>query len=456
MLRLGWIFVAWACSAAAQVPNFVGTWQGTLEAGPIQMRLGLKIRRTPPSGYKTSLDSIDQAVSDIEVDTTLVAGREIHLDMPAIAATYEGELSEDGSTIQGVFTQGADIPLEFHRVARLDTLRRPQNPGRVSYRVQPVTIRNGKITLTGTLTLPPKPGLSPAAILVSGAGRQDRDGTVAGHKPFLVLADYLTQHGIAVLRLDDRGTGGSTGRTEDATIQDSADDMAAAIAFLRRHPNTDRNRIGLISFAEGAHVAALVAARPEHPAAFLVMFSAAGLPGDQVLYQQGEEIARASGATEAAIADARQLQERMVAILREEPDEFVAIEKIRDAWAEGRELLPAMLRSQVDAQIMAAATPELRSHLLYDPATVLKSLRLPVLAVNGSRDVQVSAAQNVPALRAALDQNPDAKVVELQGRNHLLQTCQTCLVTEYAALEETISPEALETVANWILAHTRR
>jgi len=187
-----------------------------------------------------------------------------------------------------------------------------------------------------------------------------------------------------------------------------------------------------------------------------VLLAGTGVPGEQVLYLQGETISRSAGASEQAISDARDLQQNMVKILREEPDEFVAIEKIRESWAVNRESLDPAVRAQVDAQIIQASTPQMRSFLFHDPAEDLRKVKAPVLALNGSLDMQVPPQQNLPAIAAALAENPDVTIASLPGLNHLFQKCQSCLVTEYSALEETISPDVLETLADWITRHTRK
>jgi len=175
-----------------------------------------------------------------------------------------------------------------------------------------------------------------------------------------------------------------------------------------------------------------------------------------VLYLQGELIARSAGASEQAIDDARELQHRMVEILRTEKDEFVAIEKIRESWAENREFLTGPVRAQVDAQIIQASSPAMRSFLFHDPAEDLRQVKAPVLALNGSRDVQTAPPQNLPAIAAALAQNPDVTIMSLPGLNHQFQKCDSCLVTEYSALEETLSLQVLDIVGDWIARHTRK
>jgi len=453
------LILASMAAALAQLPpapNWPGNWQGTLQAGPAKLRIGLHITRTPGGVYTSTLDSIDQGESGLPVATTRISGRLIHLDLPNLRASYEGELSEDGNTIEGDLTQGTDLPLTLHRVARVDTLRRPQQPRPpFPYDSEEVSYASGSLKLAGTLTRPRGAGPFPAVLLLTGSGPQDRDESTAGHKPFLVLADFLTRRGLAVLRVDDRGVGGSSGSLEDATLEDLAADALAGVQFLKTRKEIDAARIGLIGHSEGAIAASIAGARGPDTA-FLVLLAGTGVPGEQVLYLQGETISRSAGASEQAISDARDLQQNMVKILREEPDEFVAIEKIRESWAVNRESLDPAVRAQVDAQIIQASTPQIRSFLFHDPAEDLRKVKAPVLALNGSRDMQVPPQQNLPAIAAALAENPDVTIASLPGLNHLFQKCQSCLVTEYSALEETISPQVLEMLSDWITRHTRK
>jgi pimeloyl-ACP methyl ester carboxylesterase len=443
-------------SAAAQTAGFPGNWQGTLDAGPLKMRLGMRVTRGTTGNYQATLDSIDQATSGVPVPVFQVTGNLLHFEMANPRAIFDGELAEDGSSIDGIFDQGAELPLTFHRVARIETLKRPQQPRPpFPYVAQEVSYTSGTVKLAGTLTRPSGVGPWPAVILVSGSGPHDRDAGVAGHKPFLVIAGYLARRGIASLRADDRGVGGSSGDSAGAVLDDLASDVNAGAAYLRSRKEIDANRIGAAGHGLGAYAAALAAVHSSG-IAFLAMLAGAGVPGDQVMYLEGELIARASGASDEAIQDSRELQRRMVEILRAQPDEFRAIEEIRAAWADSREILPASIRSLVDAQIMTAATPQMRSFLLHDPAETLRALKIPVLAVYGSRDVQIPPSQNLPAVAAALAGNPDVTLMQLPGLNHLFQKCATCAATEYATIEETISPAALTVLGDWLVRHTRK
>ena len=458
------LFAACAC-AWSQPAGIEGNWQGTLAVGAARLRVGLHLSKSAAGEYTSTLDSIDQGATGIPVATTTVTGKVLHLESPVIHAKFDGTLSNDGQEIAGTFTQAAALPLIFKRVEKVETLERPQNPkppfpyGSVeaSY-----ATKDG-LKLAGTLTLPHGAGPFPAAILISGSGPQDRDETILGHKPFLVIADYLTRHGIAVLRVDDRGVGGSAGKSTQATIDDMAGDVLAGVEFLKARKDIAAKHIGVIGHSEGGLIGPLAASRSSD-IAFVVMLAGPGVPLEQILYQQGELIRRSMGADDEGVAQGRALQEMMIGILKSEPDEKVAAEKIRSGWARFKASLPEEQRRQLEAatpafeaQVNEFNVPEIRSMLAYDPAGTLRKLKIPVLALNGSRDLQVPPQPNLPPIAAALSAggNSDFTVSELPGLNHLFQKCNRCTVAEYAILEETFSPAALEVMVDWLARHTR-
>jgi pimeloyl-ACP methyl ester carboxylesterase len=312
------------------------------------------------------------------------------------------------------------------------------------------------------LTLPRSGGPFPAVLLITGSGPQDRDETIFGHKPFLVLADYLTRRGVAVLRVDDRGVGGSTGNVQDATSADFADDVLAGVEFLRGRKEINASQIGLLGHSEGGIIAPLVASR-SRDIAFIVLLAGTGLPGDEILYQQAAAILKLTGADAESLARQKALQERMFVVLRQEKDRAAAETKLRAAVAgltpkAGKEEKSEVVEAQplLEGQIQMALTPWFRHFLDYDPRPALRKVTCPVLALNGEKDVQVDARANLRAIEAALREggNKDVTTQELPNLNHLFQTCKTGSVSEYSAIEETLAPVALETIAKWIAKRT--
>jgi hypothetical protein len=300
-------------------------------------------------------------------------------------------------------------------------------------------------------------------VLLSGSGAQDRNESIVGHRPFLVLADHLTRQGIAVLRFDDRGVGGSEGDVTSATTRDFAGDALAAVAFLKSRPEVAAAKIGLIGHSEGALVGPLAAVASED-VSFLVLLAAPGLPGEQIIYLQSEALIRVMGADEEAIAANHELQQRMFAIVKAEPDdekarqrlEVLQKEMLQRMSPDQRKAAGLSEESPIGEQAKMLLSPWFRFFLTYDPLPTLAKVKRPVLVIIGENDLQVPPAENLPRIEQALRQggNTDYRVLRPSRLNHLLQTSETGLPLEYARIEETIAPAALEAISGWIREHT--
>jgi pimeloyl-ACP methyl ester carboxylesterase len=283
-------------------------------------------------------------------------------------------------------------------------------------------------------------------VLITGSGPQDRDESLLGHKPFLVLSDYLTRHGIVVLRADDRGTAKSTGNFATATTADFATDTEAGIAYLKTRPEVNPRKIGLIGHSEGGIIAPMIAAR-NPDVAFIVMMAGSGVPGDDILVAQVQAIAESSGKSHEDAMKAATRQRELLTLVETEKDETVLEAKMKE------KLTGEVPDAQIGAAIKTLTSPWFRYFMTYDPAIALRKVTCPVLAINGEKDTQVPPAQNLPAIRKALEQggNKHFEVDELPGLNHLFQTAKTGSPSEYASIEETISPVALDKMSTWIL-----
>ncbi len=430
-----------------------GAWAGTLAIGATPLRVVVHFRNTA-DGLAATLDSPDQGAKNIPVASVTRVGPALKLDVRAVGGTFEGTIDQPRTQIEGTWTQvGRTTALVLSVVRDPATLvaRRPQTPSRpYPYRDEEVAYVNSaapNVTLAATLTLPPGPGPFPAVVLITGSGPQDRDEMLFEHRPFLVIADYLTRRGIAVLRADDRGFAKSTGTFSTATTADFATDVEAGVAFLRTRKEIDPAKIGLIGHSEGAAIAPMVAARDPR-IAFIVLMAGPGVRGDDVLVEQNRLVAEAVGAT-AEQADARAAVIRQLTTIDvEETDAEVRGQKMRDALA-GKGT-----PEEIKTQIAALNTPWMRYFLAYDPGPALRAVKCPVLAINGEKDVQVPPRQNLPAIRAAFQAsgNTRVEVDELPGLNHLFQTAKTGSPAEYAQIEETIAPIALDTMGRWIAA----
>jgi uncharacterized protein len=377
-------------------------------------------------------------------------GLSVEFDMPEIRGGYSGEMSADGRQMTGKWTQnGAALPLAFTRVEKAPELARPQEPKKpYPYDEQEVAYENkaGAAKLAGTLITPRGAGPFPAVFLITGSGQQDRNESLAGHKPFLVLADHLARKGIAVLRADDRGVGGSSGEVMGVTIEDFAGDALAAVEFLKSAPKIDAKRIGLIGHSEGGVIAPMVALRSAD-VAFLVLLAGTGVTGERILLHQTETLSKASGMPPDAVARNLEFQNQVHAIVKAEADPAERLAKLKELRAK----LPAAAPG-LEQQIQMAALPWFRHMLMYDPAIALRKITLPVLALNGELDAQVPADMNLGAIEAALKQagNKNYTVTRLPKLNHLFQTAKTGMPNEYAQIEETFAPSALDAISSWI------
>ena len=329
---------------------------------------------------------------------------------------------------------------------------------------QEVTFQNGGVTLAGTLTVPPGAGPHPAVVLITGSGPQNRDEEIVGFKIFKVIADHLTRSGIAVLRYDDRGVGGSTGDVNQSTLVDFAADVVAAIELLKDRSDISPTQIGLIGHSEGGIVAPMVAAGSDD-VAFVVLIAGTGVPGDQLLTAQLVSILEAEGATEEEIEQQRSIQEQSLDAVRTDAGWTELETAIRSEVKASIEMLPEADRAaitDVDAvvdaatkqQLMTLRSPWFRSFLEHDPGPVLKELSTPVLAIFGERDVQVPRGLNSSAIRAALENgdNEDFNIEVIPEANHLFQAAITGSISEYATLDKQFVPGFLDTIADWIVA----
>jgi pimeloyl-ACP methyl ester carboxylesterase len=431
-------------TARAQSSDPSGDWRGPLVVGAVNLRLGMHL------GAASTIDSPDQGALGIPAQMT-AAGRHVTLNVPSIGAVFEGDVSEDGAHLVGAWRQaGASFPLTLERGAYA-ALRRPQTPAApFPYRDEEVGYDNPQrpgVHLAGTLTVPEGRGPFPAVLLITGSGAQDRNETLMGHQPFLVLADYLSRRGFAVLRVDDRGVGGSTGASPNDTSFDYATDVEAGVAFLRTRREIDHTRISLIGHSEGGLIAPMVAARDPRIAS-IVLWAGPGVRGADVLMEQLRASLHASGVSDEAIATAMTRQRAVMDALLAAPDAATARTALNNVFASIGQPPP-------EPQLNMLTSPWFRAFVAYDPAPTLRRLRMPVLALLGSKDVQVVATQNEPALRAALAGDRDASVIVLPGLNHLFQTAGSGAVSEYAQIEETIAPDALKTMGDWLVAHDR-
>ncbi len=450
---------------------FVGTWQGSLNIGSgMTMPLVLHFAQAESAKLSGSLESPSQGEHTLTPfdEVSVDAAGKVIAKIAKIKGTYDGKISADHKQIVGTWTQNANIfPLTLNRTDKYRPPNRPQEPKEpYPYKVEDVSfVSDGDIALSGTLTMPEGKAKYPAVILIHGSGPHDRDETIVAHKPFKVLADYLTRRGIAVLRYDKRGCGKSSGREKllKSTSDDFADDVLSAIAFLKHHEGIDPNCIGLIGHSEGGIIAPIVASRGAD-VKFIVSLAGSALPGDQILLYQVAEITMngQSKDSEKYAEDVERLK-KTYQILKEEPDDNIAIAKIKELrknqtamMAENKKRFGDDTKAQDAAEesgLKILTSKWYRHFVSYDPRIAWAKVKCPVLALNGDKDSQVNADDNLKAIQETLKAggNSNVKVEKLPKLNHLFQTCKSGLPEEYASIEETFSPEALNIIGDWII-----
>ena len=451
-------------STVAFSQNLEGVWHGALTIQGMKLRLDFNIVKKD-SAYSATMDSPDQSAFGIPMTSVTYANQELVLTLDAAKIVYKARLENE--VLKGEFTQaGNTLPLEMSRnIIEKKVDKKPQDPKLpFPYTEEEVFFFNqsANVKLAGTLTYPKlKPNSTqqfPAIILISGSGPQNRDEELLGHKPFLVLADYFTRKGYAVLRFDDRGVGKSTGNFSQATTADFASDVESAVKFLQHHFVVNPTKIGLMGHSEGGVIAPMVAANPTNSIAFIVLLAGTGIKGDSLLLLQQALIANAEGMNPTLLKENQQLNRDLFQLVNLHADEKAlntAVDTYFEQHTTSAELLAVTGQTSSEFQQSLRAqllNPWMRYFLRLDPQIALKKVTCPVLAINGSKDLQVPAAQNIPAIKNAIESNGNKYVtVEiLPNMNHLFQTCTTGSLSEYATLEETFSPDALNVIAKWL------
>ena len=392
-----WIAALAASLATIHAQDIAGDWQGVLSGGP-PMRLAMHLTRDASGALQGTFDSIDQGAMGISLSGVTLKDSTLAFRM-GTGASYEGKLA--GDEIHGTWTQGPPpLPLDFKR-GTASAPRRPQEPKKpYPYRSEDVSYENkaAGISLAATFTIPEGEGPFPAVVLITGSGPQDRDSSVFGHKPFLVLADFLTRHGIAVLRVDDRGVGRSGGNFASATNADFATDAEAGLEWLKTRAEADPRKLGLIGHSEGGAITAMVAARNKD-VAFIVSLAGPALKGDETIVEQTVVANEAAGSPHEIALQYGEGERRILNVAETEKDPA----QLRDKLAA---LLPA---DKIDESVLAFTSPWYRAFLAYDPAVDWRKVSCPVLALFGEKDTQVPAAQNIVAIRTALAKNQKAE-----------------------------------------------
>ena len=447
--------------------DITGTWNGILKVQGMQLSLVFHINKTE-NGFSSTMDSPDQKAYGIPVTSTIFENSKLNITVANARIEFEGVLGSDGN-ITGTFKQsGQSLPMNLSKgKVEKEIIKRPQEPQKpYSYYTEDVTFENksANINLAGTLSLPTKEGLFPAVILISGSGPQNRDEELLGHKPFLVIADYLTKNGIAVLRFDDRGTAMSKGNFKTATTLDFATDVEAGLQFLLSRKEIDQKKIGLIGHSEGGMIAPIVASKSKN-VSFIILLAGTGISGDELLLLQQELIGRVSGISEEDLKKTKITNTEVFEIIKKATNSDQLKKDLIDNIAkslksDSKAKIPDGITESdfIEMQVSEMLSPWMQFFIKYNPALVLEKVKCPVLALNGDKDMQVPSKANLEAINKALTKGGNKKILikELPNLNHLFQECKTGAPQEYSEIEQTFSPLALDEILNWIQIQTKK
>ncbi len=450
MKSLVYLSFALLFSVSAFAQDIVGSWSGELAVQGLKLKLNFNIEKNGTE-YKSTMDSPSQGAYGIPADNTEFAYSEIKIEISAAAIMYSGKLI-DNENIEGKFNQGGQsFDLNLKREAGPKRPQEPKEP--FPYNSSEVSFKNEKagITLKGTLTTPKEGDDFPAVVLVTGSGPQNRDEEIFGHKPFLVIADFLTRAGIAVLRYDERGVGESEGDYATATPQILATDTESAIAFLRDQDNIDEDKIGILGHSEGGVIAPAIASEDDD-LAFIVMLAGPALNGKDLMLLQKYKIEEKAGVPKQTLDQNNQIFGDAYDILKDRSLNGQALEDALDKhfkMSYGSQL-PEDQRKGIVAQL---SNPTMREIICVEPEIYLKKVEIPMLALFGSKDLQVPAKENIEVLNNLKKENSDLdlEIKEFTGLNHLFQECETGMINEYGMIEQTIAPQVLNYIKDWIL-----
>lgn len=454
---------------AAAPPAAAEHWKGAISLPGLELTFTVHFSKdeAAPGGWGATLDIPMQGVTGAKMNDVVYTDKELAFTFAVPGnPVFKAAIDEGGSTASGTLTQaGQTFPVTFTKQteeqAAADTPQRPQMPQPpFPYEVREVTFRNevDGIDIAGTLTIPDGAGPFPAVVMITGSGPQDRDESLMGHKPFWVIADHLSRNGIAVLRCDDRGVGGTGGSVMQSTSENFALDALAGVSFLKTIDRIDGAKIGLMGHSEGGIVAPLAAAQSKD-VAFIVLLAGTGLPGHEILRLQTRLLMASAGAfTDEQLDEMDEKHTALTqAIMSEAPpaDQMAAMKALMRAQL-GEASESAMddkaLGQAAMQQLAQMRSPWFRFFLTHDPRPTLRKVTCPVLALNGSLDLQVPADENLEEIRKALAEagNTDVTITRLEGLNHLFQHATTGSPAEYMTIEETFAPEVLDLITKWI------
>jgi uncharacterized protein len=461
MTKILIILITLFTTFSLKAQDILGQWNGTLKVQGIQLRLVFNITKTD-NGLSATMDSPDQGAKGIPVTTTNFEHSILKTTILNAGIEYEGILNSENIIVGNFKQAGQSFPMNLSKEKiEKEKLIRPQEPTKpFSYYSEDLTFENKRvgINLAGTLTLPLKDGIFPAVILISGSGPQNRDEELLGHKPFLVLSDFLTKNGIAVLRYDDRGTALSKGNFNTSTTVDFASDVEAALEYLKTRKEIIKTKIGLIGHSEGGIIAPIIASK-SNDVSFIVLLAGTGIKGNELLLLQEKLIGKVSGVNDEDLQKGQLINTKAFEIVNESTSNEQLNLDLTNYYTRILKDIPSVQKPKgmsnddiIKLQVSQITSPWMKYFIKYNPKQALEKVRCPVLAINGEKDLQVPPKENLEAIETSLKKGGNKKVtiIELPNLNHLFQECKTGLPDEYPIIEQTFSPTALNEILKWL------
>ncbi|MFD2562548.1 alpha/beta hydrolase family protein [Aquimarina rubra] len=435
--------------------DITGDWMGKVTINTMKLDVAFHIEKMADN-YALTMDIPLQGLSGVKAESATLIDSILTISFPDLKLEYKGNLSENGEIIGSFMQRGNPIPLNLKKgTIKLNRPQEPKPP--FSYYSEEITFMNvaDTLKLAGTLTLPKKDGKFPVVIIVSGSGPQNRDGEMMGHKPYFLIADQLTRNGIGVLRFDERGVGASEGDFNTVTIAVSSSDVKSAVDYLKTRKEIDASKIGLIGHSIGGIVAPKVASETEN-ISFLVLLAAPGVNGDILMLSQKAAIEKTMGLNEMQIAQGQELVKGAYDIIKNSKLDNTSLKDSINSFYSNKygKMFPENQRKMLVAQITSF---EVASLIQSKPSEYLEKIDVPVLAMNGDKDLQVPADENLMVIKNSLTKgsNDSVKIMKLENLNHLFQECKTGAMSEYSEIEQTFSPTALDVITSWIQEQTK-
>ena len=453
------LFLMFGFSVSAQ--NISGYWQGVLHVSKTDsLTIGMMVDMDDDT-LRVAMDSPDQYYMDIATDESKWEDSTLSWKVKEIGASFSGKLSADGQRITGTFKQGSKLELTFERGHERKVIHRPQTPQPpYPYSEEEIHIKdksNRYNLINGTLTMPEQ---TPKAmvVLITGSGWQDRDESIMGHKPFLLIADHLTRQGYAVFRYDDF----PRAVFAKSTTFDFADGVTLILDSLTHRADLQGLSVGLLGHSEGSMVAEIVAAHDQRISFVITLGGVAQRPTDVLLYQLRAISEADSTLTPQEIDNSVALSARFYQALEKSKNEKQAVEVLNQVWEQQTKRLTSeecerygMQPQRKAISIQQLSSPWFFTFVHFDPKPYIKKIQCPVLAIGGEKDLQVDVIVNNALFAKYLKKNPHHRFVSIQNANHLLQPCITGSPNEYGEIEETMKPEVLEIISEWLGATLR-